>query len=263
MLNFIGAYFRYFVENYRNYYQRKLVLMKLTNLEKNIKKKREVLSAYVLGRLSSWRRIYPETFYRSDSFVSKEELDFIGLIYEIFQIIIAEYKKTIIEDEINLIYAEIDNKTHSKSISEVLVSAIKERFDLKKPTLNEIQEIADDVETAFKKLSKPLSHIRFRLESTTYLVRLLAYGLFTDNDIVFDRVAEVFDVEKLKSATEPKDKQSLDNTLKFLYKGLIQKNESGRQGSRRAARQTIDLLRQWYLENEYVLECLDKIEKYV
>lgn len=237
--------------------------MKLANLEKNIKKKREVLSAYVLGRSSSWRRIYPETFYLSDSFVGKEELDFIGLIYEIFQIVIAEHKKTIIEDEINLIYAEIENKAHSNNLAEVLVSAISERFDLKKATLNEIKEIAISAKSVFEKLAKPLPHIRFRLESTTYLVRLLAYGLFTDNDIVFDRVAEVFDVEKLKSATKSKDKQSLDNALKFLYKGLIQKNESGRQGSRRAARQTIEMLRQWYSENEYVLECLNKVEKYV
>ncbi len=237
--------------------------MKLANLEKNIKKKREVLSVYVLGKSSSWKRIYPETFYLSDSFVSKEELDFIGLIYEIFQIIIAENKKTIIEDEINLTYAEIENKTHSNRLSQVLVSAIEERFDLKKPIMDEIKEIAISAEGIFEKLAKPLPHIRFRLESTTYLVRLLAYGLFTDNDIVFDRVAEVFDVEKLKSATKSRDKQVLDNTLKFLYKGLIQKNERGRQGSRRAAKQTIELLRSWYSENEYILECLNKVEKYV
>lgn len=237
--------------------------MKLTNLEKNIKKKREVLSAYVLGSSTSWRRIYPETFYLEDSFVSKEELNFIGLIYEIFQVIISEHKKTIIEDEINLIYAEVENKTRSNSLSKGLVFAINERFDLKKPTLNEIEEIAVNAERILSELTKPLPHIRFRLESTTYLVRLLAYGLFTDNDIVFDRVAEVFDVEKLKSATKSKDKQSLDNALKFLYKGLIQKNESGRQGSRRAARQTIEMLRQWYSENAYIIECLNKIEKYV
>lgn len=237
--------------------------MKLANLEKNIKKKREVLSAYVLGVSNSWRRIYPETFYLEDSFVSREELNFIGLIHEIFQVIITEHKKTIIEDEINLIYAEVENKTRSNSLAGRLISAIAERFDLKKPILNEIEEIAINAEEIFKKLSKPLPLMRFRLESTTYLVRLLAYGLFTDNDIVFDRVAEVFDIERLKSATKSKDKQSLDNTLKFLYKGLIQKNESGRQGSRRAARQTIEMLRQWYSENSYILECLNKIEKYV
>jgi len=231
-------------------------------LQKNIKDRREVLASYILIRHNSWRRIYPETFYELNSFIDDRELKYIGLIYEIFQVAIDGCKRTLIEDEINLIYAEIESRLASEGLSEVVIPAIQERLDLKKRTLQEIEDLSIKAESLLLNLAQTAPHIRFRLESTTYLVRLLAYGLFSDNKIIFDRIAEVFDVGKLQSATKPKDKHSMDDALKFLYKGLIQKNESGRQGSRHAARQTLAMLKEWYHDNEYVISCIDKIGRY-
>ena len=249
-----------------------------------IKKRREVLASYILIASNSWRRMYPETFYKPNAFVSAQELRYVGLIYNIFQKATDSHGRTLIEDEINLIYMEIESNINSSpgKFPEVILSAIQRRLDLKKQTIQEIEALATEAESLLSNFGQNPPHIqgggaplnpfyssffpkslRFRLESTTYLVRLLAYGLFSNNNMVSDRVAEVFDVAELQSATEPKDKQSMDDALKFLYKGLIQKNEHGRQGSRHAARQTIALLREWYHDNEYVISCIDKMSKYV
>lgn len=235
----------------------------LSPSEKMIKKRRELLAAYVLTDTNSWHRIYPETFYEPDSFVNDQELKYIGSIYNIFLAAIDGHRQTLIEDEINLMYMEIESRSALGKFSEKVLSAIRGRLDLKKQTLQDIEALAMDVESKFPELTKKSLHIRFRLESTVYLVRLLAYGLFNDNDIVLERVAEVFDVAKLQSATKPKDKKNMDNTLRFLYRGLIQKNERGRQGSRHAAKQTLATLREWYPDNEYVIMCIEKIGKYV
>lgn len=237
--------------------------MRLSRSEKMLKKRREVLSAYTMVDTDSWRRVYPESFYASDGFVNPRQLEYIGLIYDIFLATIDGSKEMIIEDEINLIYMEIESKLNSEKFSENVISAIQDRLDLKKKYLQEIKELAEKAELKLSDLKHDPPHIRFRLESTTYLVRLLAYGLYTDSSIVFDRVAEVFNTKKLRFATETKDKKSMDNALKFLYRGLIQKNESGRQGSRRAAKQALNKLSEWYHDNEYVMSCIEKIGKYV
>jgi len=238
--------------------------MEIKQLEKRIKKKREILAVYKSSATSSiLRRIYPETFYASDNVVSPHEIDYIAFIYDIFQTIIVNHRKVIIEDEINLIYAEIESNIGSGKFPEIVISAIQERLDLKKQILHEIEELATKAERELSEFHYQPRHIVYRLESTTYLIRLLAYGLFTENDVVFERVAEVFDADELKFATKSKDKHSMDNALKFLYKGLIQRNESGRQGNIRAAKETLDTLRKWYSDNMYVISCIDKIEKYV
>ncbi len=231
--------------------------------EKMLKKRRELLAAYVPTDRGLWRRACPETFYAADSLVSAEELSYIDLIYEIFMTVINGYRKTIIEDEVNLIYMEIERMAALGKFSEEVLSAIQGRFKLKKQAVREIEGLAADVESKFPALVQKPPNIKFRLESTIYIVRLLAYGLFSENYIVLERVAEVFDVAKLQDATRPKDRKDLDSTLRFLYRGLIQKQEKGRQGSRHAARQTLGTLREWYPDNEYVLMCIDKIAKYV
>jgi hypothetical protein len=227
-----------------------------------IKNKRELLALYLSIEGNTWRRLYPESFYSSDGVISKDETKYSGLIYDIFRIV-ASSKKELIEDELNLIYMDIEYKARYDSISTAIVSAIQERLELKKQFLTDINAIADEVEAMFPEKPSAFLPLRFRLESTTYLVRLLAYGLFSDNNIMFDRIAEVFDMEKLQSATKPEDKHDLDNTLKFLYKGLIQKTDGGRQGSRHAAKQTLGKLKEWYPNNEYVNGCIDTIGKYV
>lgn len=232
-------------------------------IQKLIKNKRELLALYVSIKGNAWRRLYPESFYQSDGFISKDGEKYAGLMFDIFQVVIAGSKKELIEDELNLIYMDIEYKARYDSISIAIASAIQDRLELKKQFLTDVKAIAGEVKAMFPQKPTAFIPLRFRLESTTYLVRLLAYGLFSDNNIMFDRIAEVFDMEKLQSATKPEDKHGLDNTLKFLYKGLIQKTDSGRQGNRRAAQQTLGLLKEWYPDNEYVNWCIDTIEKYV
>ena len=232
------------------------------SLQKLIKSKRELIALYIPIKENQWRRIYPESFYQSDGFLSLEDQKYAGLIFDIFELVVAGSKRELIEDELNLIYMDIEYKSRSESLSKAILSAILERLELKKQVYADLEKLATDVESMLP--DKRLIPIRFRLESTTYLVRLLAYGLFTDNNMMFDRIAEVFNLEKLQSATQNHDdKQNMDNTLKFLYKGLIQKNDRGRQGSRRAARQTLSLLKEWYPNNEYINWCINTIEKYV
>jgi len=228
-----------------------------------IKRRRELLAAYVPMGIGLWRRAYPETFYETDGFVSARELEYINRIYAIFMAVIDGYRKVIIEDEINLIYMEIERMAALGQFSEEVLAAVRGRFRLRRQAMQKIEALAADIESTFPDLAQAPPNIKFRLESTIYIVRLLAYGLFSENDIVLERVAEVFDVAKLQDATRPKDRKDLDSTLKFLYRGLIQKQEKGRQGSRHAARQTLMTLREWYPDNQYVLMCIDKIEKYV
>ncbi len=232
-------------------------------IEKHIKRRRELLALYVSIKENTWRRLYPESFYQSDGFIARDEEVFAGLIYDIFQIIVAGSKKDLIEDELNIIYMDIEYKAGYDTISKAIVSTIQERLELKKHFLTDIEIISNEIEAKFPERSIMLIPLRFRLESTTYLVRLLAYGLFSDNVMMYERIAEVFDVEKLQSATKAEDKHDLDNALKFLYKGLIQKTDSGRQGSRHAAKQTLGKLREWYPDNQYINWCIDIIEKYV
>ena len=235
----------------------------LSRTERMIRKRRELIAAYVPTDTHLWRRVYPETFYADDSFVGKQESEYIGLIYEILQVAIDGQRRMLIEDEINLMYMEVERRAALGKFSEEVLSAIQRRLRLKKQTLQDIESLALDIESKLPDLAKSPPDIRFRLESTVYLVRLLAYGLFSDNDIVLERVAEVFDVDKLQAATRPRDRRDMDGTLKFLYRGLIQKNERGRQGNRHAARQTLSTMREWYSDNEYVVMCMDKIAKYV
>lgn len=232
-------------------------------LEKTIKNKRELFALYIPVDNLNWRRLYPESFYQSDGFLGSNESKYVKIIYEIFLLVIAGSKKELIEDELNLIYMDIEYKSKSENLSKAILSAIQERLELKKQQLSEIEILAKEAESLFPDNSPVIFPVKFRLESTTYIVRLLAYGLFSDNNMMFDRIAEVFDLDKLQSATKPEDKQDLDNALRFLYKGLIQKTDSGRQGSRRAAQQTLKLLREWYPKNDYVNWCIDQIEKYV
>jgi hypothetical protein len=232
-------------------------------LEKSMKSKRELLALYVLIEKNQWRRLYPESFYQSDGFLSPEKTKYVGLIYEIFLTIMGNSKRNLIEDEFNLIYMDIEYKSKSEKLSNAILSAIQERLGLKKQYLSEIEALANEAESIFPIDSPVILPIKFRLESTTYLVRLFAYGLFTGNNMMFERISEVFDLDRLQSATKLEDKHDLDNTLKFLYKGLIQKTDGGRQGSRRAAHQTLMLLREWYPNNDYVNWCIDHIEKYV
>ena len=248
------------------YNRRKVYLnfeMILSRSERMIKRRREILAAYVPTVPNLWHRVYPETFYVPDSFVSDHELEYIKFIYEVFRTIINGHRRTIIEDELNLMYMEIESRTVLGNFSEEVLSAIQRRLDLKKQTIQEIKNLLINAESKFPDLIKAPPNIKLRLESTIYLVRLMAYGLFSTNDIVLERVAEVFDVAKLQVNTKPKDKLEMDRTLRFLYRGLIQKNDRGRQGSRHAAKQTLATLREWYANNEYVLTCIDKIEKYV
>jgi len=235
----------------------------VSSTEKMAKKRRELIAAYVPTGTALWRRVYPETFYADNSFIEERELGYINLVHEILRAAIDNQRRTLIEDEINLMYMEIERKATLGKFSQEVVSAIQGRLKLKKQTLQQIESLGLDVESKFSDYAKSPPDVRFRLESTIYLVRLLAYGLFSDNDIVLERVAEVFDIEKLQAATKPKDRRNMNSTLKFLYRGLIQKNDRGRQGNRHAARQTISTMREWYSENEYVTMCIDKIAKYV
>jgi len=237
--------------------------MLLSRSERMIKKRRELLAAYISIGPGSWRRVYPEIFYTSGSFVNAQELGYMDRIYEVFRAVIDGYRKTLIEDEINLMYMDIESTAAFGRFSEGVLMAIRGRLDLKKQAIRKIEALAAEIELDFPDLAKAPPHIRFRLESTVYLVRLLAYGLFSNNDIVLERVAEVFDVAKLQAATRPKDRRDMDSTLRFLYRGLIRRNERGRQGSRHAARQTLARLREWYPDNEYVIMCIEEIEKYV
>ncbi|MGB9596259.1 MAG: hypothetical protein ACPL7B_08260 [Candidatus Poribacteria bacterium] len=232
-------------------------------IEKHIKNRRELLALYVSIKENTWRRLYPESFYQLDGFIAKNEEIYAELIYDVFQIIVAGSKKELIEDELNIIYMDIEYKANYGTISKAIMSTVQERLELKKHFLADIETISKEIEANFSDKSMMLIPLRFRLESTTYLVRLLAYGLFSDNNIMFERIAEVFDIERLQSATKPEDKHDLDNALKFLYKGLIQKTDSGRQGSRHAAKQTLGKLREWYPDNQYVNWCINIIEKYV
>ena len=235
----------------------------LSRTERMIKRRRELIAAYVPTETYLWRRMYPETFYADDSFAGKQELEYIKLIYEIIRAAIDGQRRTLIEDEINLMYMEVERKATLGKFSDEVLSAIQRRLRLKKQALQNIESLALDIESKLPDLAKSPPDIRFRLENTIYLVRLLAYGLFSDNDIVLERVAEVFDVDKLQVATKPRERRDMDSTLKFLYRGLIQKNERGRQGSKHAARQTLATMREWYSDNEYVIMCIDKIAKYV
>ncbi len=235
----------------------------LSRSERMVKKRRELIAAYVPTDTRLWRRVHPETFYTDNSFVGEQELEYINLIYEILRMAIDGQRRMLIEDEINLMYMEIERKSTLGKFSEEVLSAIQGRLKLKKQTLQNIEFLALDIESKFPELAKSPPDVRFRLESTVYLVRLLAYGLYSDNDIVLERVAEVFDVDKLQAATRPKDRRNMDSTLKFLYRGLIQKNERGRQGSKHAAKQTLGTMRGWYSDNEYVMMCIDEIDKYV
>lgn len=234
------------------------------SLQKLIKSKRELIALYIPIKENQWRRIYPELFYQSNGFLSLEDQKYAGLIFDIFELVVAGSKREIIEDELNLIYMDIEYKYKSEKLSKAILSAIQERLELKKQVHADLEKLAIDVESMFSNKPSKIIPLRFRLESTTYLVRLLAYGLFTDNNMMFDRIAEVFDLEKLQFATQNhEDKQNMNNALKFLYKGLIQKNDKGRQGSRHAARQTLNLLKEWFPNNQYINWCINTIEKYV
>ncbi len=235
----------------------------LSRSERMIKKRRELIAAYVPVSAIRWRRVHPETFYVDNSLVGDRELEYINHIYEIIRTVIDGHRRTLIEDEINLMYMEIERRATLGKFSEEVLVAIQRRVKLKKQTLQKIEFMALDIESKLPELAKSPPDVRFRLESTVYLVRLLAYGLFSDNDIVLERVADVFDVNKLQVATRPKDRHNMDSTLKFLYRGLIQRNDRGRQGSRHAARQTLSTMREWYSDNEYVMMCIDKIGKYM
>jgi hypothetical protein len=235
----------------------------LSRSQRMIKRRRELLAVYVPTDSNLWRRAYPETFYPHDNPISVQELEYIDNIYGIFMAIIDGYRKTLIEDEINLMYIEIEMRASLGKFSEEVLSAVRGRLGLKKQVLQRIESLAKDVESELPEFAQKPPQVKFRLESTVYLVRLLAYGLFSDNDIVLDRVAEVFDIAKLQAATKPRDRREMDETLKFLYRGLIQKNERGRQGNRHAARQTLDTMREWFPDNEYVIMCIEKIGKYV
>jgi len=232
-------------------------------LQRQIKSRRELIALYVPVKDNIWRRLYPESFYPSNGFISPEKQKYAELIFEVFELVIAGSRKELIEDELNLIYMDIEYKSKTEKLSKAIVSAVQERLALKKQVLTDIETIANEIESMFSEKPLKLLPIKFRLESTTYLVRLMAYGLFTDNNMMYDRIAEVFDLESLQSATKTEEKQDMDNTLKFLYKGLIQKNDRGRQGSRHAAKQTLATLREWYPNNEYVNWCINTIEKYV
>ncbi|MBD3182508.1 hypothetical protein GF312_09465 [Candidatus Poribacteria bacterium] len=230
---------------------------------KAIKKRRELLAVYVPIDSGALRRVYPETFYEPDKFISSEELEYIDNIYEILKSIIEGHRGNLVEDEINLMYTEIKTRANLGKFSEELISAVQSRLNLKKKVIQDIEKQAADMESRFPDFAKEPPDIKFRLDNTVYLIRLLAYGLFSNNDIVLERVSEVFDVKKLQNATKPKDKKDMDKTLQFLYRGLIQKNKRGRQGSRHAARQTLTTLREWYPDNEYVIMCMDKLSKYI
>lgn len=234
-----------------------------SHVEKMIKKRRELLAAYVTKDRVTWRRAHPESFYLFNDFVDPQELEFIKSIYDVFIAIIDAYRKRLIEDEINLMYMDMENKAALGKFSEAALSAIQGRLDLKKQKIDDIKALLIGIEMKFPNIIQSPPNIKFRLESTVYLVRLLAYGLFSNNDIVLERVSEVFDVAKLQEATKPKDRIELDETLKFLYKGLIQKNDSGRQGNRQAAKQTLLTMEKWYPNNEYVLNCIEKIRQYL
>ena len=235
----------------------------LSRSERMIKKRRELIAAYVQADTNLWRRVYPEKFYLGSKFLKNQELEYISRIYEIIRTIVDGHRGTIIEDEINLMYMEIERRATLGKFSEEVLTAVQGRLSLRKRTLQEIESLALGIESELPELAKSPLDIRFRMESTVYLVRLLAYGLFSDNDIVLERVAEVFDVDELQSATRPKDRRDMDKALKFLYRGLIQKNEGGRQGSRHAARQTLTTMREWYSDNQYVVMCIDNLGKYV
>ncbi len=235
----------------------------LSRSEKMMKRRREIIAVYVPADTKLWRRVSPETFYMDNSFLRDQELECIDRVYEIIQTVVDGYRRTIIEDEINLMYMEIERKSVLGKFSEEVLAAIQGRLNLKKQTIQKIESLALGIESELPELAKSPPDIRFRLESTVYLVRLLAYGLFSENDIVLERVAEVFDIDKLQAATRPRDRRNLDRTLAFLYRGLIQKNERGRQGSRHAARQTLATMREWYADNQYVIMCIDNISKYV
>ena len=231
--------------------------------ERNIKKRRELLAAYVPTDSGLWRRAHPETFYEPDSLVDHRKLEFISAMYDIFRAAIDGHRRTLIEDEINLMYMDIEIRVASGRFSEEILTVIQQRLRLKKPAIQKIQVVALDIESRLPDLSQNPPNLRFRFENTVYLVRVLAYGLFSGNDIILERVAEVFDVAKLQAATTPRARESMDNALKFLYKGLIQRNDRGRQGSRHAARQALGSLREWFSDNEYVAMCIDGIGKYV
>lgn len=221
------------------------------------------MAAYASLGNRLWRRVLPESFFLSNEFAGSQELEYIRSIYQIFISVIDSHRKALIEDEINLMYMDIENKSALGKFSEAVLTAVQGRLDLKRPFIDQIKTQADSIESRFPDMAKSPLNIKFRLESTVYLVRLLAYGLFSTNDIVLERVAEVFDIARLQEATKPRDKKGLDETLRFLYKGLIQKNERGRQGSRHAAKQTLLKLKDWYPENDYVLFCIDKIWHYL
>ena len=158
---------------------------------------------------------------------------------------------------------EIESRAALGKFSEEVLSVIQGRMNLKKQAVQRIKALGLEVESKLPDLTREPLHIRFRLESTVYLVRLLAYGLFSDRDIVLERVSEVFDVSKLQAVAKPRDRRNMDKTLNFLYRGLIQKNERGRQGNRHAARQALATLREWFPDNEYVIMCIDKLSRYM
>ena len=234
----------------------------LSRSERMIKKRRELLAVYLRTDSIIWRRVYPETFYTFDGLIDFHELEYIDHIYGIFMAVIDGCRKTLIEDEINLMYMDMEIRAAQGNFSREVLSAIRNRLNLKKQVAEDIESLAVEVESEFPDLVKKPPKIKFRLESTIYLIRLLAYGLYSNNDIILERVAEVFDVDKLQAATKLKDKREMDATLNFLYRGLIQKNDRGRQGNRHAAKQTLATLREWYPDNEYVIMCMEKIERY-
>jgi hypothetical protein len=83
-------------------------------IQKLIKNKRELLALYLSIKGNTWRRLYPETFYSSDGVISKDETKYSGLIYDIFRIF-AGSKKELIEDELNLVYMDIEYKARYDS----------------------------------------------------------------------------------------------------------------------------------------------------
>ena len=114
----------------------------LSRSEKMIKKRRELLAAYIPTGPGLWRRIYPETFYAPDGLAGIRELEYISLIYDVFRAIINGQRRAIIEDEVNLMYMEIEIRAALGKFPEEVLAAIQRRLDLRKDAIQEIEALA-------------------------------------------------------------------------------------------------------------------------
>ncbi|MDQ1326833.1 MAG: hypothetical protein QG641_113, partial [Candidatus Poribacteria bacterium] len=119
------------------------------SLQKLIKSKRELIALYIPVKENQWRRIYPESFYQSNGFLSLEDQKYAGLIFDIFELVVAGSKRELIEDELNLIYMDIEYKYKSEKLSKAILSAIQERLELKKQVHADLEKLAIDVESMF------------------------------------------------------------------------------------------------------------------